>query len=325
MIPRRLNDNELPGNNLWNQLVEHVRAITPQSGNKILVRTTPSGTTFEPIERATPGTHVPSASTPWQVFQWTPPNYVDDPENCTAADHWAWRNVRVHIGYVNGQTTDLNVKVHELDPELPTGSNFAGPPATGGPFDILVPADTTDYKIWCSVSYSVSPGCMGNAGSITITEINISVGTDWWDGHPGEFAVEGVFNFEIATVTTTTDELAYTNCPTNTVANPDYPPVLTITQIATTDRSINYHDVYYVNLVTDGGSAGDKDTACTFTYKCTDVCGNILGALQTPLISRARIVNAPVTAATKGTMMWTADGTLSLVHANETLAQNNCT
>lgn len=46
-IPRKINSNEVPGNTLWNEMVDHVRAITPQSTqNGILVRTTPGGTTF---------------------------------------------------------------------------------------------------------------------------------------------------------------------------------------------------------------------------------------------------------------------------------------
>ena len=62
----------------------------------------------------------------------------------------------------------------------------------------------------------------------------------------------------------------------------------------------------------------------TFTYKATDLCGDIVGAGMSPQNSRARILNAPTTAATKGTVYWDSAGVLQLWDCNETLAQYNC-
>lgn len=79
-----------------------------------------------------------------------------------------------------------------------------------------------------------------------------------------------------------------------------------------------------VTLVNDGGSAGNKTTACSFTYTATSMRGFVWGTGLSPLNSRARILNAPTTAATKGTVRWAANGDLQLWDCNETLAQNNC-
>ena len=36
----------------------------------------------------------------------------------------------------------------------------------------------------------------------------------------------------------------------------------------------------------DGGDAGDADNTCSYTYTCTDLCGNIILALATPAQAR---------------------------------------
>ena len=51
-LPRLLNSpREIPGANLWNDLVNYVRAITPQASSDIMVRTTSGGTTFEQVKK----------------------------------------------------------------------------------------------------------------------------------------------------------------------------------------------------------------------------------------------------------------------------------
>lgn len=250
-----------------------------------------------------------SADDPWEIFQWTPPS-GGDPTTY-------WRNVRVHLGYVNSSTTTAETKVHELDPLLPTGS------AAGSVYDILVPASTTAYKIWGKVVYTRLPYCSQQEGSVAIISVIIEHGTDWWTGHPGQYAEAGVFYFEIGTVTTGVDSPQWLDEPTNTVPNPAWRS-LTINQIAASDQTIITSPVLFVTLSNDGGAAGDKDTACTFTYQATDLCGQIVGATLAPQNSRARILNAPTNAATRGTVYWDADGALQLWDCNETLAQYAC-
>lgn len=256
---------------------------------------------------------LPVAATPWGIFQWTPAAPSE-----SACTYTYWRNVRVHLGYVNGEKPYAAKFCHEQDPNLPTGSN------AGSAYDILVPASTTDYKIWGHATYTRAPFCSQSQGGIIITDLKIEHGTSWWSGHPAQYPTAGEFFFEIGTCTTTADQLPYTNCPTNTIVNPSYPPVLTINQIVGSDQFIYAQPMLFVTLSSTGGVAGDKSTPCSFVYTATDICGEKVGTSLTPQNSRARILNAPTTAATQGTVYWDASGALQLWDANETLAQYSC-
>lgn len=238
-------------------------------------------------------------TTAWQIFQWTPAAPADG-EPATY-----WRNVRVHRGYVNRKTTTAAKFVHELDPNLPTGSN------AGSDYDILVPENTTAYKIWGEAQFTFQPVTIESMGGIRIDALNIEHGTDWWAEHPAMFASAGEFRFEIGTVTTGDDE--------------DTPTSLTIDQIADGNINLFPFDILFVTLDQTGGSAGDKDTPCSFTYEATDLGGRILGDGLEPLNSRARILNAPTTAATQGTVFIDGDGLLQLWDCDETVAQYSCT
>lgn len=251
----------------------------------------------------------PESDDPWEIFQWTPPS------GGTASTYW--RNVRVHRGYVNGISTTGTTKVHEQDPLLPTGT-----PA-GSVYDILVPESTTDYCIWGKVTYTREVACSQQEASIAVESVIIEHGADWWTDHPSQYPADGVFYFEIGTVTTGVDSPQWLDEPTNTEPNPDWHS-LDITQIADGDQRIVPWATLDVTLETDGGSAGDDDTAGDYTYKATDCCGIVVGAGLIPVHSVARFIGAQLTAATVGVVRLNCAGQVVLWDSDEAPAVHDC-
>lgn len=83
------------------------------------------------------------------------------------------------------------------------------------------------------------------------------------------------------------------------------------------------HDTFAVDLTEDGsGSAGNKTTACTFTYTVADKDANTLGTSISPETDRPTV--GKLAAATKGQAYYLADGTLKLL-ATEPDAKAACT
>ena len=248
---------------------------------------------------------VPASALPWRIFQWTPPS----PADSSPATYW--RNVRVHKGLVNGVTTTEPGKVHEQDTRTTKSYNTD--------YDILCPASATT-NIWCHVQYTRNPYCSQSDGGITINSVSIQFNSDpnhnsgWWPGYPAQYPSAGHFYFAIGTVAAGVD---------TPPGDPTYQS-LTITQIALTDQTIYSQPILFVTLTSDGGSAGDKNTACTYTYQATDLCGKVVGASLSPQNSRARILMAPTNVANKGTVYWDNAGILRLWDCNETLTQYSC-
>ena len=274
------------------------------------------GTTLEIVEGrpAKNDSNFPTSANPWQIFQFTPPDWT---ESACAPTHQ--RNHRVHLGYVNGQPPTTAIKCHEQD---------VSPYNNNATFDILCAASATT-NIWGKVTYTRNPYCSQSAGGITISGIQIQTATNptWWTGYPAQYPAAGEFYFAIGTVATRADSdyVQYTDCPGTSTPNPNYnttPAV--ITQIATADQTIYSQPILFVTLTSDGGSAGDKNTACTYTYQATDLCGKVVGASLSPQNSRARILNAPTNTANKGTVYWDNAGILQLWDCNETLTQYSC-
>ena len=289
-----------------NQLRDFAARNRIISGPGYKIKESSSGTALE-IDKPKPAPSytTPTSANPWQIFQWTPAA----PADTSPATYW--RNVRVHLGYVNGKTTDQAKFVHELDPALPTGSN------AGSVYDIRVPASQSEYKIYGYVTYTRKPYCSQQEGSIEINHVKIVAGGDnWWSGHPGQYPSAGVFCFEIGTILTGVDS------PAN---DPDFQK-LEISQICTSDQTIYSQPILFVTLTQDNPdpNPGTKDSACDYTYQATDLCGKVLGVSLSPQNSRARILNAPTNVATDGTVFWDASGVLKLWDCNETLTQYSC-
>ena len=301
-----------------NQLREFAVRNRIVSGPGYKIKESSGGTALE-IDKPKPAPiyTTPTSANPWQIFQYTPANWTED---ACAPTHQ--RNHRVHLGYVNGRSCTDEVYCHEQNPLALADQAY------DEAYDILCPASATT-NIWGKVTYSRNPYCSQSAGGVTINGIQIqyATGTTWWTGYPAEYPSVGEFYFAIGSVTCRADSdyVQYTDCPGTSTPNPNYnttPAV--ITQIATADQTIYSQPILFVTLTSDGGSAGDKNTACTYTYQATDLCGKVVGASLSPQNSRARILNAPTNTANKGTVYWDNAGILQLWDCNETLTQYSC-
>lgn len=221
---------------------------------------------------------LPSSAQPFEVFVY--PAGTDTGEGWTG-----WRNVRVHRGLINETHPDNDAE----------GST---------PLDILVPASTTDYKLYLEVLFTLTPACVDANSNLQVTANSIKYGAGWWSGHAGEFPSAGKFYMEIATVTTGVD-------------TPDTDPnyrAITITQIATEDRILIFPNTLVCTTANDGGSAGDASTNCSFTYKCTDFCGNVILAGATPQQKRIDKTKYE-TESGKGLLYLNASGQYELMYA----------
>lgn len=82
--------------------------------------------------------------------------------------------------------------------------------------------------------------------------------------------------------------------------------------------------VFPVRLTSDGGSAGDKDTQCSFTYTVKDKSNtNTLGTAVAMTGNGQRVVNAVMTAGNYG-MAYMDQDELKLIWADERISQTNC-
>lgn len=302
-----------PFERMWNRLIEEI------SRNVITSVTSPLLLSGGDVGGQRLGIKMPyvkgtssnlTSPYPWQIFQWTPAAPAE-----AACAYTYWRNVRVHLGYVNGITTTAAKKVHELDPNLPTGSN------AGSDYDILVPQSTTAYKIYGHATYTREPYCSQQEGSIEILTVKIEHGTGWWTGHPAQYPTAGNFYFEIATCTTDADSKHID------AACPGYngPGVaIAITQIATSDQTIIAWQSLDVTLAVSSGTGGDATTAGNYKYKATDCCAKIVGNELSPLNSRARAVAIQLVAATKGVVRLDCSGNVVLWDCDETNPEEAC-
>lgn len=64
-------------------------------------------------------------------------------------------------------------------------------------------------------------------------------------------------------------------------------------------------ELFAVDVTTDGGTAGDRDTQCDFTYEVFDLKGNSLATAKTPLWARPQW--GAMVAATRGMAYWGED------------------
>lgn len=288
------------GNPAADYIVERLRrgmqAAVAGAGASTGVTRTPTGSSYEVYGRRLRHTYVSPATLtskqPWQVFQFSP----ETPPDTTPSSYW--RNVRVHLGYVNSVTTNTNVFCAEAP-----GADVV---------DILVPENATEYKIYGEVDYERTPFCVDSAGSVDIDTVAIRHGTDWWSDHPAQYPSSGKFYFEIATINTGVDEPEYLDAPDNTEPNPDYQR-LEITQIADSDQYIYNQPLLLVTLDVDSGGAGGDGEDCNFTYTATDLCDNVVVSNASPMTGR--IPKVEYAEATHGIVVWGADGEAKLVAA----------
>jgi hypothetical protein len=80
---------------------------------------------------------------------------------------------------------------------------------------------------------------------------------------------------------------------------------------------------FAVQLTSDGGSAGDNATYCSFTYTMT-VMGEEIASGVSPEFSRARILMAECAEASNGVAYWTTGFVPGLWECDETINQTNC-
>jgi hypothetical protein len=81
---------------------------------------------------------------------------------------------------------------------------------------------------------------------------------------------------------------------------------------------------FYVGLQKTAGSAGDKNTECSFVYTVSDGSGMVIGTNIGILGHGNRIVNATMTPGTKGIALYQPNGALTLLWADERFVQTNC-
>ena len=79
-------------------------------------------------------------------------------------------------------------------------------------------------------------------------------------------------------------------------------------------------ETFPVDLESDGGTAGNDTTLCSFTYTVTALGGAELLTGAAPLVSMARVVPGTATAATAGTCRILKNGSLVLWDCDETQA-----
>lgn len=80
-----------------------------------------------------------------------------------------------------------------------------------------------------------------------------------------------------------------------------------------------------VRITSDGGSAGNKTTQCSFTYTVKDITNTITLATGVAMTGNGqRVVNAAMTAGTYG-MAYISGATVTLIWADERITQKNCT
>lgn len=212
-----------------------------------------------------------------------------------------WRTFRVRRGLIN--------QVHpDNDAEVTT------------PLDIVVPASTTEHKVWLKTTYqnlNLKPGL--GTQLPTITACTIEHGASWWSGYPTLYDFTGLPNVvrydAIGTITTGVDSPA-DDGGDPPVPNPDYHKV-TLDQLLDENLTQTMESAMFpVSVSSDGGSDGDATTAASWTYAITSLDGSTSlasGAAQ----ERARPLGKTVAGSTIGQCYWAGDGALKLWDAGE--------
>lgn len=128
---------------------DYLRAVTPRASDHIIVEESLNGTTFRLRRPSRPGSQ--TAATPNHPFK-----FIRDPDAVGAA---AWRTGIIYAGTIEA--------IH------PTNDSSFDTPTS-----IEVPASTSRYKIWATLTITPATGA--------ITAIALDHGATGWAGYPAQ-------------------------------------------------------------------------------------------------------------------------------------------
>jgi hypothetical protein len=96
------------------------------------------------------------------------------------------------------------------------------------------------------------------------------------------------------------------------------------TKLAVVQYPVTPQGMIPVRLTSDGGSAGDAATQCSFTYTVKDITNTTTFATGVAMTGNGqRVVNATMAAGTYG-MAYISGSTVTLIWADERISQTNC-
>jgi len=195
-------------------------------------------------------------------------------------------------------------------------------------------ADYTDHRYWVRRAW---PAIDGGKSVNNVAEFEAH--PDQFPTGPGRFELDGPGLPKIITATNIAEGV--------TAANPDkgghmlpvgtpvwVEAVFDRGNVATASkrrtrkyiiRATSPHVLHPVKVTNDGGSSGDEDTQCDFTYTVKTIYGTTIAEEVTPLKARPATgaLVAP-SASSYGLGFWDENGDFQLWDANETLDTETC-